>query len=67
MTFVDIGAFHGIYSVIAATRLGDGSRVVAFEPSQRERRRLQLHLRCNGIKSVVVEPYTAAARGEKPH
>src|SRR2546429_2052206 len=43
MTFVDIGAFHGIYSVIAATRLGDGSRVVAFESSQRERRRLQLH------------------------
>src|SRR5258708_12899258 len=63
MTFVDIGAFHGIYSVIAATRLGEGSRVVAFEPSPRERRRLQLHLRYNGIKSVVVEPYSAAAAG----
>ncbi len=63
MTFVDIGAFHGIYSVIAARRLGDGSRVVAFEPSPRERRRLQLHLRYNGIKAVVVEPYAVAAEG----
>lgn len=65
MTFVDIGAFHGIYSVVAARRLGDGGRVVAFEPSLRERRRLQLHLRYNNIKSVIVEPYAVAAeRGE---
>ena len=61
MTFVDVGAFHGIYSTIAAKRLGDGSHVVAFEPSPRDRRRLQLHLRYNGIKSVVVEPYAVAA------
>lgn len=61
MTFVDIGAFHGIYSTIAARRLGDRSRVVAFEPSPRDRRRLQLHLKYNGIKSVVVEPYAVAA------
>jgi FkbM family methyltransferase len=65
MTFVDVGAFHGIYSTIAAKRLGNRSRVVAFEPSPRDRRRLQLHLRYNGIKSVVVEPYAVAAeRGE---
>jgi FkbM family methyltransferase len=63
MTFVDVGAFHGIYSTIAAKRLGDGSRVIAFEPSPRDRRRLQLHLRYNGIKSVVVEPYAVAAEG----
>ena len=63
MTFVDVGAFHGIYSVIAAKRLGDGSRVVAFEPSPRDRQRLRLHLRYNGIKSVIVEPYAVAAEG----
>jgi FkbM family methyltransferase len=63
MTFLDIGAFHGIYSVIAARRLGAGSRVVAFEPSPRERRRLRLHLRYNGINAVVVEPYAVAAEG----
>src|SRR5215469_5009166 len=33
MTFVDVGAFHGIYTTVAAKRLGDRSRVVAFEPS----------------------------------
>lgn len=65
MIFVDVGAFHGIYSTIAAKRLGDRGRVVAFEPSPRDRRRLQLHLRYNGIKSVVVERYAVAAgRGE---
>jgi FkbM family methyltransferase len=61
MTFVDVGAFHGIYSTIAARRLRDRSRVIAFEPSPRDRHRLQLHLRYNGIKSVVVEPYAVAA------
>jgi FkbM family methyltransferase len=61
MTFLDIGAFHGVYSIIAAIRLGGEGRVVAFEPSPRDNRRLQLHLRYNGLKSVVVEPYAVAA------
>jgi hypothetical protein len=36
MTFLDVGAFHGVYSTIAARKLGDRSRIVAFEPSQRD-------------------------------
>lgn len=63
MTFVDVGAFHGIYSVIAAKKLGSEGRVIAFEPSPRDRRRLQLHLRFNGIRSAVVEPYAVASEG----
>jgi len=61
MTFMDIGAYHGIYSVLAAKRLGHGGRVVAFEPSPRERERLLLHLRHNRIKSVIVEPFALGA------
>jgi FkbM family methyltransferase len=61
MTFLDIGAHHGIYSVVAAKKFGSSVRVVAFEPSPRERRRMQLHLRYNGIKSVTLEPYALAA------
>jgi FkbM family methyltransferase len=61
MTFLDVGAFHGIYSIIAAMRLGAEGRVVAFEPSPRDRRRLQLHLRCNKLRSVIVEHFAVAA------
>ncbi len=61
MAFIDVGAYHGIYTVIAAKKLGNSGRVVAFEPSPRDRRRLQLHLRYNRIKSVTVEPYALAA------
>lgn len=62
MTFLDIGAYHGVYSVVAAKKLGRGGRVVAFEPSPRERQRMNLHLRYNGIKSVTLEPYALAAQ-----
>jgi FkbM family methyltransferase len=56
MTFLDIGAHHGLYSVVAARKMGRDGRVVAFEPSPRERQRMRLHLRYNGIDSVTVEP-----------
>jgi FkbM family methyltransferase len=61
MTFLDIGAYHGVYSVIAAKKLGRGGRLVAFEPSPRERQRMKLHLRFNGIETVILEPYALAA------
>lgn len=55
MVFMDIGAYHGIYSLVAAKRLGSHGQVIAFEPSPRERQRLKLHLRWNGIRTVRVE------------
>jgi len=62
MTFLDIGAYHGVYSVMAAKKLGRGGRVVAFEPSPRERQRMRLHLRYNRIESVTLEPFALAAK-----
>ena len=61
MTFFDVGAYHGIYSVIAAKRLEQAGSVTAFEPSPRELRRLRLHLRLNRLASVNVVPCAAAA------
>jgi len=55
MVFMDIGAYHGVYSLVAAKRLGGRGQIVAFEPSPRERHRLNLHLRWNGIRTVRVE------------
>lgn len=55
MVFLDIGSYHGIYSLVAAKRLGGGGQIVAFEPSSREFDRLRLHLRWNGITTVHAE------------
>jgi FkbM family methyltransferase len=62
MTFLDIGAHHGLYSIVAAKKMGRAGRVVAFEPSARERDRMQLNLQCNKIDFVTVEPYALAAQ-----
>jgi FkbM family methyltransferase len=65
MTVVDIGAHHGLYSLLAAKLVGRRGRVLAFEPSPRERRRLQRHLRLNGYRNVEVEERAVAdASGE---
>jgi FkbM family methyltransferase len=65
MVFFDIGAHHGLYSLVAAKRLGTDSTVVAFEPSPNEFRRLRLHLRLNGMRSVRVEPIALGATSSK--
>jgi FkbM family methyltransferase len=62
MTFLDIGAHHGLYSIVAAKKMGRAGRVVAFEPSARELDRMWLNLRCNKIDFVTVEPYALAAQ-----
>jgi len=54
--FLDIGAHHGVYSVVAAKKLGADGVVAAFEPSVREYRRLRMHLRLNRLGSVRAEP-----------
>lgn len=61
MVFLDIGAHHGIYSIVAAKRLGTDGTVVAFEPSLREFRRLRLHLRLNRMHWVRSEPVAIGA------
>jgi FkbM family methyltransferase len=61
MVFLDIGAHHGIYSIVAAKRLGTDGTIVAFEPSLREFRRLRLHLRLNRMHWVRAEPVAIGA------
>jgi FkbM family methyltransferase len=55
MTVLDIGAHHGLYTLLAAKRVGRRGRVIAFEPSPRERLRLAKHLRLNRCRNVDVE------------
>lgn len=62
MVFFDVGAFHGIFSILAGMKLSSRGQVVAFEPSVRERRRFELHIRMNGLRSIQLEPYAASSR-----
>ncbi len=55
MTVVDVGAHHGLYTLLASKRVGRRGRVVAIEPSPREGRRLAKHLRLNRCRNVDVE------------
>jgi FkbM family methyltransferase len=55
MTVVDVGAHHGLYTLLAAKCVGRRGKVIAFEPSRRERRRLLWHIRVNGCRNVIVE------------
>jgi FkbM family methyltransferase len=50
MTFLDIGAHQGIFSVVAAAKLARSGRVIAFEPSPSQTMRLALHFRWNGLR-----------------
>ena len=45
--FIDIGANIGLYSILAAS--GYGAEVYAFEPSERELRRLERNAALNGV------------------
>ena len=60
MTFVDIGANEGLYTLFVASRVGPSGRVVAVEPSSRERNLLEANLARNRLHDVTVVPHALA-------
>jgi FkbM family methyltransferase len=54
-TVVDVGAHHGLYTLLASKGVGWRGKVIAFEPSPRERQRLLRHVRVNSCWNVIVE------------
>lgn len=63
MTVVDVGAHHGLYTLLASKCVGWHGRVVSIEPSPRECARLEKHLRLNRSSNVEL---IACAAGEDP-
>lgn len=57
MTVLDVGAHAGLYTLTAARGVGPSGRVIAFEPSPRERRRLERHLALNRCRNVTVQSF----------
>jgi FkbM family methyltransferase len=52
--FIDVGAYVGAYSVIAAKIVGSTGRVVAYEPSTRTHSYLAANLRYNNLVNAVI-------------
>lgn len=55
--FVDVGANIGLFTVIAAKRVGDGGRVYAFEPAALPRCRLEENTRLNQFNNVSIQSF----------
>ena len=53
LTVYDIGAFHGLLTIFFAR---SARQVVAWEPSSRNRHRLEENVRLNGFTNVTVRP-----------
>ena len=65
MTVLDVGAHHGYYALLASCAVGANGKVIAFEPSPKERVRLGRHLRLNGCRNVSVESFALEAVEEE--
>jgi len=61
MVFFDVGANDGYFSLFAARRLGPTGRVIAVEPSSRERTKLQRNIDANRLTNVTVVPLALGA------
>lgn len=53
-TFIDVGANIGLYTLFSAACVGPDGRVLAFEPSTREYRRLEANLALNQLSHISV-------------
>lgn len=54
-TVFDVGAFHGLMSIVASKAVGPTGRVIAFEPNPVAREWLKAHLQLNKCSNVTVE------------
>jgi len=52
MTYCDIGANIGLYSIFAAKRVGPNGKVFSFEPQKETYQRLLENIEMNGLKNI---------------
>ena len=62
-TFVDVGANHGYFTVLAARLVGPSGRVIAFEPNPPVFAQLREHLTRNSLTNVTPEPLALSDTG----
>ena len=57
MTFVDIGANVGFYSILASRAVGPEGHVLSFEPNSENCRLVMLSARRNGLDNITMYPF----------
>lgn len=62
MQFLDVGAHHGLYAILARNMVGETGRVAAVEPAPPVRCRLKWHLWLNGAGDVRIFPCVVGAQ-----
>jgi FkbM family methyltransferase len=60
MTFLDVGAHIGYYTLIAARLVGDTGRVHSFEPGRKMRAQLDANVARNDLHNVEIHPEALA-------
>lgn len=59
--FVDVGAYHGLYSIAVGKRVGRSGRVYSFEPDPEPFEMLQENVNLNGLQDIVTVEKKAVA------
>jgi FkbM family methyltransferase len=62
MVILDIGAHHGLYTLLASKKVGIEGQIITFEPSPRELRRLRWNLVLNRCRNVHIEPLAVSSK-----
>jgi FkbM family methyltransferase len=62
MTFIDVGANMGLYTLFAAGRVGETGCVVSIEPSRREMEMVRTEVERNGLRNVRLLPVALSDR-----
>jgi FkbM family methyltransferase len=55
MNVVDIGAHIGMYTILAAEKVGKTGKVVAIEPELKNYKQLTENIDLNGLKNIIFE------------
>ncbi|MDD4353376.1 MAG: FkbM family methyltransferase [Candidatus Nanoarchaeia archaeon] len=53
-TVLDLGAFFGSFSIIAAKKVGPSGKVIAYEPDKRNFEILKQNVKESGLKNIVI-------------
>lgn len=65
MTFFDVGANQGIYTLLAGKQVGTNGRVFSFEPVPSQLKKLKRNLKINRIYNTITESLAVGAENGK--
>lgn len=63
--FLDVGSHLGLYTLVAAHKMGPGGQVHAFEPGDKRRRLLELNVRENDLRGVTINSVAVGSHSGK--